>query len=154
MSELWKNVVTFWNNRDVEVQPPVSLEEIDQFESENNLVFPTDFRQYLLTANGTGDDCDDEMFRFWSLSEIKSVEDELAGYKSPDFPYEFTHPNCYVFADYMIWSWAYAIQLSDSPDQPGPVFRVTNGAESEGELISPSFRGFMRQYLVDSMYLL
>ena len=89
---------------------------------------------------------DDGMYRFWPLQEVKLVEDELADTENGTvYGDRYAYPNCFVFADHCIWCWGYAVRITDDPNQPGPVFRVT-GDKKPGEEMASSFFEFMSQY--------
>jgi len=91
---------------------------------------------------------DRDMFRFWSISEIVPVSEQLNDSHGVIYPDRFAYPHCFVFADYLINSWLYAVKLTSDLNQPAPVYRVTRG-EPAGGPIAPSFRAFMTRYAED-----
>ncbi len=95
-----------------------------------------------MTVDGTGDEMDEDLYRFWPLAEVKPVHEQLADTEHFSYPDRFAYPDCFVFADHCIDCWDYAIKLTDDPTQPGPVFRVT-GNDPPGEQMASSFREFM-----------
>ena len=90
-------------------------------------------------------DQDEKGFSFWSLERVRWVPEELAEEApvSPSFP---DAENFYAFADYLGWSWAYAIRLSELPG-PAPVILI--GKDSPA-LVARSFGEFVDLYLADS----
>jgi len=84
-------------------------EAIREFES-RYVKLPTEMRDYLLQLDGTSArwpvDQDARLFSFWQLAQIRPVNDELASYEVPPIA---GFERYFVFADFMDWSWAYAI---------------------------------------------
>ena len=144
----WNQIVDRWRSSNIAIRPGVSPDDIDAFQNKYGVVLPVDVRKYFMTSDGIGDDMDDDNFRFWPLSEVKPVHEELADTEHGIYPDRFAYPNCFVFADYCIWCWAYAVKLTDDPTQPAPVFGVT-ASETPGQQIAPSFREFMVNYAAD-----
>ena len=118
---------------------------IAQFEQRYEVVLPEDVRAYFVAEDGTGQDMDDECFRFWPLAEVRPVEDELDESGGVVYPDRFAYPNCFVFADHLMNSWLYAVRLTTDRTQLAPVFRVT-ASDQPGEQMAPTFRQFMSQY--------
>ena len=145
----WNGVFETWLLSDLSIRPGVSEDAISVFESKHNVVLPADVRAFFLLADGTGDDMDSHLYRFWPLNEVKLVEDELSDSRH-DTAYgdRLAYPNCFIFADYCIWCWAYALKLTTDPDQPAPVYRVTGG-EEPGEQMASSFIEFMTKYSIN-----
>lgn len=82
------------------------------------------------------------------MSKVKPVEDELSDTTGVIYPDLFSYLQCFVFADYLMNCWDYAVKLTSDPNQPAPVFRVT-ASDTPGDQMAPSFREFMEQYLAD-----
>jgi hypothetical protein len=129
------------------VRPGVTQAGIVAFEVKYEVALPPDVREFFSAADGTGDDMDHGLYRFWPLGEIQPVHDVLV---SDRFTYSDRHsyPDCFAFADYCINLWDYAVKLTKDPLQPAPVFRVTGG-DPPGEQMAESFREFMEQYAVN-----
>ena len=108
-----------------------------------------EFRDYLLTVNGMlqsgNEDCDSNIFAFWQLNRIRPIADEC-----PELQRSPEEGRYFVFADYMIWSWAYAIDLAASSATAGRVILVGRLRE---QIVSPNFFGFVRLYAEDSRQL-
>ena len=112
-------------------------DEIQAFEQRNGIQLPADLREYFLRLNGI--DMDPGLFRFWPFSRLIPLKSPSAvGLETGRY---------FIFADYMVGTWYYAIFLGNDsylqnrvilPDFPGrPV-------------IAHSFTEFVELYLTDS----
>jgi hypothetical protein len=142
LADPWNRVIEAWRRSKIPIRAGVSAYAIAEFQSKYCVVLPTAVHEYFMAADGTADEMDDGLYRFWPLAEVKPVHEELADTD------RFAYPDCFVFADHCINCWDYAVKLTDDPAQPAPVFRVT-GSNSPGEQMSPSFREFMQRYADD-----
>ena len=88
-------------------------------------------------------DTDDELIRFWQLVEMKPVLNELPS-ADPD-----THRSLFVFADWSISAYYYAIELSSENNELGAVSIV--GGRAEPVPVAASFSEFLGSYLDDTM---
>ncbi len=141
---LWTRVHDVWRRSKIAIRPGVSSMDIAAFEAKYGIVMPTDVRDYFCAADGTGDDMDECLYRFWPLEEVQPVHDVLV---SDRFEYSdrYSYPDCFAFGDHCINCWVYALRLTGDPMQPAPVFRVTGG-DPPGEQMAASFREFMIRY--------
>lgn len=146
---LWARVHDVWRRSKISVRSGVSSSEIAAFESKFGVKLPPDVRDYFCAADGTGDDMDECLFRFWPLAEVKPVHQVLVSDRF-EYPDRHSYPGCFVFADHCISCWDYAVRLTDDSMQPASAFRVT-GAESGGEQLSATFREFMMRYAENPM---
>ncbi len=146
--DLWNRIIERWRHSNIATLRSNSFETIAAFEMKHGVVLPADVRDYFATVDGTGDDMDGELFRFWPLTEVKPVYEVLEDTERFSYPDRFAYPNCFVFADYCISCWDYAVKLTSDPTQPAPVFRVT-GSDPPGEQMASSFREFMERYAAD-----
>ena len=144
--EPWSKIVGYWRRSGIVIRPGVSLAEVEAFQLKYSVAVPADLLAYLLTVDGSSDgDMDDDLFRFWPLSEVVPVHEELDERGGVVYSDRFCYPNCFVFADYLVNSWLYAVKLTTDPSQPAPVYRVT-ASRDPGEQMSASFREFMESY--------
>jgi hypothetical protein len=143
--DLWHCVRRQWRRAGVGASVGVIETAVAEFENHYAVALPDDVRAYFVAENGTGQDMDDEYFRFWPLSEVRPVEDELDESGGVIYSDRFAYPNCFVFADHLMNSWLYAFRLTADRAQLAPVFRVTASFEP-GEQMAPTFRQFMSQY--------
>ena len=112
-------------------------EEIKEFEAKNEIVFPLDFREYLMELNGMmGYSTDDDM-RFYPLKEIRKCN-----YLDPK--YQVLNKNYYVFADFSVQLFNYAIELLPISSETNSVCLI--GAEAP-ILMAQSFTDFLKIYL-------
>lgn len=144
--ELWRRVVARWRRDKISIRRGVGPDAISAFQSEYGVALPADVRDYFLFVDGMGDEMDEGLYRFWPLSEVKPVHEELADTEwGSSYPDRFAYPDCFVFADHCISCWDYAVKLTRDPLQPAPVFRVTGG-DPPVEMMAASFRDFMASY--------
>ncbi|HMG18580.1 MAG TPA: SMI1/KNR4 family protein [Gemmatimonadales bacterium] len=124
---------------------PADEPQINEFETKYHVRLPPDFRAYVASLNGgeSGRDgpMDSSQIAFWRLDQIEPLVKE-----SSDGP-----PVLFVFADFLIDSHAYAIQLSDDPNTPTPVF-IDWGERTEK--VADSFSSFIHSYLSNDRHVL
>jgi len=144
----WDRIIEYWRRSNLAIRSGVSVDAITAFQTKYRIVLPVDVREYFLATDGTGEDMDSCLYRFWPLGEMKPVHDELTDLEHFTYPDRFAYPDCFVFADYSICCWLYAVKLNVDPTQSAPVFRVT-GNDSPGEQMASSFREFMERYAAD-----
>ena len=134
-----------WASLGVEINRGVSTEELTVFESKYSVRLPADLRDYFLTVDGMAEDVtDDSLIRFWPLNEVKPVTEEAPAFS--DSSYILEAESLFVFADFCIWSHAYAIRLSSDNESPNPVFVI--GGE-QPEKMFDSFSDLVASYLID-----
>ena len=146
----YQKLVQRWSADGLTIAAGVSEEGLRRFETKYGvrLLSVPDFGEYLLNLDGMaqigGHDCDGKGFAFWPLSRIKSVPEECAENKV-EVP-RFDDIGIYfAFADYMQWSWAYAICVA--PNQLGQILQF--GTRSP-RIVADSFSQFVDAYLADS----
>jgi hypothetical protein len=82
-----------------------------------------------LHADGTEDDWQDALpFRFWPLAEIEPVEEEFS---EPTHPDHSRYPGHFLFADYLLWSHGYAVNLNQPALGIGTIARVGGPCRTE-----------------------
>ena len=139
-----------WVSLGVEINPGVSTAELTAFESKYHVSLPADLRDYFLTVDGMAEGVsDDALIRFWALNEVKPITEEAPLFS--DSTYISEPESLFVFADYCIWSHAYAIRLSSETESPNPVFVI--GGE-QPEKVFDSFSDLVTSYLSDPERLL
>ncbi|MBP8006771.1 MAG: SMI1/KNR4 family protein [Acinetobacter sp.] len=122
---------------------PATWQEVLAFEYKYQVKLSPILRAYFLEFNGIADrDMDDNYFTFLSLAEFRSVESISTNSDSDKLLY----PNCFVFSDYLVWCWGYAVQL-DQIGSDGVVYQVAGTPKRK---VADSFTGFLQQYLIDS----
>lgn len=125
--------------------PPATSQEIREFESRHHIKFPLDLRGYFLTVNGFGppNDQDRNGFSFWPLASLVAV----SVFDGGRFAFPGAH-ECFLFADYLGWSWAYAIRLN-SAGAVTPVC-IVGTADGQPIWIADSFSEFVTLYVTDA----
>ena len=122
----------------------VAEDALVEFERRYAVSLPKDFRSYFLLANG-GETNDESFVRFWPLEEVVPVEVELADY-APD---RDLYPGAFVFADFAINAWLWAIQLGGDPGDVGRVFLLEVDGRRKPPIVQ-SFTEWVRCFLVNS----
>lgn len=140
--EIWLRLAEHWQRNGCAASPGVSASAIAEFEHRYQVVMPAGVRAYFQAMDGQCPEMGSDLFRFWPLSEVKLVSEELGDIHSQ----RLSFPNCFVFVDYLIWSWAYAVEMGNSPDLPGAVYRIDDGENSQ---VCTSFMEFIRAYVAD-----
>jgi hypothetical protein len=129
----------------IEINPGVSNEELTAFESKYHVSLPSDLRDYFLSVNGMAEGVsDDALIRFWSLNEVKPIPEEAPDYDDPAYIQDAQ--SLFFFADYCIWSHAYAIRLSSSSEASNPVIVI---GDEKPTLMFDSFSELVSSYLSD-----
>lgn len=126
----------------VQINPPVSVEELALFEQKYGVVLPDDLKDYFLLFNGTGQgNFGESGYAFFSLEELEPIcetsdlnEEEKSIYS-----------NCFAFSDYMIWCWGYVVRLN-SVAGDNPVFSIYLSSPSDLK-VANSFSEFVSIYL-------
>ena len=122
------------------------------FEQENNVIIPSDLKDYFIFFNGTNGEYTDDFFRFYSLRDFKDVEAELSSWSgSPDYSKITNTLNdakeFYVFADFTFNMFSYGIKLGPKLNTSNEVIVI---AGSQFRKIANSFTEFLELYLSDS----
>ena len=132
-----------WASHNLEINAGASEAELDSFEAKHGVVLPSDFRDYFLSVNGMPPDVvDDGMIRFWELGEVEPLPTGAPEYSEPGY---IENPeSLFLFADYSIWTHAYAIRIGSVALPSNEV--VIIGYESP-VAISSSFSEFVDRYL-------
>ena len=147
---IWTNLTERWSNSDLTIRDGVTSERIKVFENQYSVVLPQQVVDYFRFVDGMDDEMYRDMYRFWKLEQVRPVFDVLSGH---DFSERDAYPSYFVFADYMINSWCYAVLLTEDGQQPAPVRFVTY-SDSPGGFAANSFQSFMQQYCEDPDQLL
>lgn len=138
-----------WRKLGLPVSAGCSESDLQRFEKRVGVPLPSDMRTYFRTINGMRagwpGDQDTAGFSFWPLARVSWVPEELAEV-SPHTPVFAGSEEFYAFADYMGWSWAYAIRLSAS----GKANQVVLIGKDVPELVAESFTEFVDLYLTES----
>lgn len=129
----------FWWGRDPVSDPPE--EGIRALEKRYAIRLPDDFRHYLHATMPQGNEWDDEGTRWFPLADIKSLREECADRDSVS---ALDSDKLLVFADFLIWCYAWAVDCSDTADR-GRVALITG----KDHYVADSFDDFLDRYLRD-----
>lgn len=123
-----------WKESQLKIKPGVSAEQLAQFEEKFETHLRPDIHTYFEAVNGMEiDEMDSEShIRFWPLEEVKPLREEV------DAPWVAEYRDYYLFADYLLWSHGYAIDLS--PTGQGTIVMV--GGESP-QVVASSLAEFI-----------
>lgn len=134
-----------WLSQGVEINPGVSGEDLAAFEAAYKISLPPDMRDYFLSVNGMAEGVSDSaLISFWPLNEVKPIPETAPGYSDPSYIPE--SESIFLFADFCIWSHAYAIRLCNSQAASNPIFVI--GCERPIMLFN-SFSQLVNEYLID-----
>jgi hypothetical protein len=137
-----QQLLEYWQSQpDLELCPPASEHEVRDFELRHSVSLANSMKELYQVANGfrPPGDQDHNGFSFWSLERIAPVDQ----YESGRFG---NHKNLFLFADYLSWSWAYAVRLQ--PGTTDAVYMI--GTASNNPLpVASSFDEFLHLYELD-----
>lgn len=133
----------FWLRQGIKLNSGASQDELDSFEVKHSVRMPEDLRDYFASVNGfDGSEhwmTDENVITFLSLDEVRPVSE----YWSPDVAGGDSY---FVFADYSISAYVYAIRLLNvSGGNPVVVLYDRTPIEVAG-----SFSEFVVGYLAGS----
>lgn len=146
--DLYSAVAAHWAASDTDYRPlPNAQACVEELERRYALRLPEDFRDYLTHASPSQTYWDHIGTQWWTINEIKNIPDEC-----PDGPVGGPNPEIeaerdyyLVFADFLIWCYAWAICCSDGPNR-GRVALI--GGAPDG-FVADSFREFVALELTD-----
>jgi hypothetical protein len=127
----------------------VNEKEILSFESKYSVKMPLDLRDYFHQVNGMGywpADQDKEGFSFYRLRDIKTLSETA---KDQQFDWLKNLPEAdsfFIFSDYLVWCWGYAVRLSKDPTVKNDVVLLCCHNPIK---IADSFMEFVELYFED-----
>jgi hypothetical protein len=123
---------------------------VDDFEQTFHLALPSDFRQFLSVTNGTSEALGDGL-TFWTIEDLKPLSTVLSGTECLDPRHPSFLPEAselYVFCDWLINSFCYAIHLGAGKDR-GVVLFVDG---SNSYRCASSFSQFLEIYMLEAQH--
>jgi len=132
----------FWG----ETPPPSSLtgaSVADALEMRHDIHLPDDFRAYLAEACPAEESMQGDCFSLWSPEQIKTIREECGSETPPNQvnpEIEADADRYLVFADFMLWCYAYAICCADGPNWG----KVAIIGSTPDRFVASSFSSFMR----------
>ncbi len=121
----------------------VSPSELEAFEARYAIRLPDDFRAYMMAVMPKGNDLDSEGTCWWALDRLKSVREECAQWEGGTGV--DGDEKAIVFADYLIWCFAWAIDCSDGENR-GKIILLTG---AKNPCVAESFNQFLDRYIRD-----
>jgi hypothetical protein len=148
--EPWSKIVQYWSRCGLGSRAGATPDQVTAFEQKYGVVLPDDFRDYIEMVDGTGPNfLDDDYISFLSLSEIRPVHEFLDDADGVIYSDRFAYPDCFVFADYMLSCWMYAVEMTADRSTSGRVFQVT-ASDKPGGVEAETFEEFMQRYAADA----
>jgi hypothetical protein len=153
MNRVIEKLRAHWLSKAIGLPSGNSEQQMREFEHRYHVNLPPDFRDYFLRVDGMNPHWpnaqDTEGYTFWSLDRVKSIPEEAVKHNSGQEWGSFSGAeSLFVFADYLDWSWAYAIRLLRDPFESGRIFMI--GKQETPIKIADLFSDFVELYLVDS----
>jgi hypothetical protein len=140
-----------WAAEGFPLRDGVSSDELEQFEAHHQVCLPPDLRLYFASVDGLdGGWMDEDGFTFLPLNKVKSIP-EVFGENPAAISRMPWLTRSYVFADWLISSWVYAIDLSQS-STAGPV--ICFGGYDWHRIAAENFSDFLGTYLEAPLRLL
>jgi hypothetical protein len=137
-----------WGTNDPALAPmPDAERRIAGLEQRYGISIPEDFRLYLLNTAPSGYYMDEIGTAWWTLDEIKNIPDECSADALGDRrnPAVVAEESRYlVFADFLIWCYAWAICCSDG-EHRGKIALISGG----DPFVADSFTHFVELELND-----
>lgn len=150
MSQRIARLLDHWERRGIRRAPPSAPADLTRFESRFAVRLPGDLREYFLVAGGMDlaatNAPDDAGFSLWPLPDLTPAAQGLSARGVVGVSLSGLD-GLFLFADYLGFSWAYAIDLQNTADRPNPV--VLLGRETPVP-IADSFSHFVDFYLADA----
>lgn len=140
-----------WREEGVQLSVPATNENVSFFSLSNNILLPPDLVEYFVKLNGTSDGYDGRLFKFYPLSQFKTIKNELGAWGGvPDYRNLVKrlndHEHCYVFADYSFHLLSYAVRLYPYSSTINEIYVLCG---EEFKIIANSFTEFVSLYLDD-----
>jgi SMI1 / KNR4 family (SUKH-1) len=149
MESLPIRIRNYWLAHGVKIQPGASPEDLVVFERTHGVTLPADVRAFLQAVNGFEEgEWDEEMVEWYPISKWEPMI-------GPSYAVE-TLPDAasyYVFADYCLNAFLYAIRLGPSVDEQNTVIGWFGGDPPSWRMAS-SFSELLEAYLRDPAVML
>jgi len=125
----------------VEARIAMRESRIADIEARYAMTLPEDFREYLASACPYEDRHDSEDTTWWGFEQIRSLPEAYPHAVSGELAWHAVDKYL-VFADFMVWCWAWAINCGDD-ERRG---RVAIIGGSPDRFVAKSFRDFLQLY--------
>lgn len=118
------------------------------------MALPKDLIEYFRLLNGTGGECTNDLYEFYSIDRIKKVKEEFKDWKGVPNYQQLSDVDevseLYVFANFNFNLFAYAISLYPAFSNTNEVYILCG---EQHRKIANSFYEFVKLYLSDSIEL-
>jgi hypothetical protein len=146
MASLADRLRAYWLSIGAKLRQPASPEEIRAFETRYGVHVPRDLRDYFLIVNGLEEgEWDGEMIEWYPLQKWRNLIESgwaLEGLPNPE--------SYFLFADYCLDAFGYAIRLYSSTTDRNPVICV----DAHEPPLAQSFSELIEAYLANPSVLL
>ncbi|HSI16789.1 MAG TPA: SMI1/KNR4 family protein [Sphingomonas sp.] len=133
----------WWRGHDGPAGEPIAEGAVAAFEERHGLTLPADFRAYLLHAAPVTEEMDAECTTWWPFERLRTLPEECPG-DAPAPILRGRDAQCVVFADHLVWCWAWAICCGDDGNY-GKVLLVCG----DDRFVADSFTDFVRRHVTD-----
>jgi len=125
---------------------------IIQFQGSTGFILPNDLAYFFSIAGSAERQYNEEMYRFLSVNGFRRIDKELSDFKgTPDYSNIVStlteYKECFLFADYMVCMFSYAIRLSENESVANDIYIICG---DKYKIIANSFTEFLHLYLSGS----
>jgi hypothetical protein len=129
--------------------------KIHSFEQKTGFLLPPDLAEYFIMIDKTAGRMDTELYEFYAIDQFESIKRGLAHWGGvPNYRNIVNtldkYENCFVFADYMMHSFTYAIRLHPDTRIDNDIYVISG---DKYKVIANSFSGFLHLYFDESLAL-
>lgn len=157
MNKYLLTIKQLWDLENINSVINVNEENINSFTRTYGLIIPNDIREYFMEINGTNENYDGRFFKFYPFSQFKSIDDHFNNWEGvPNYNAAKNvirdSQNCFVFADYMCYTFSYAIRLYPKEMKVNEIYIICG---DEYKFIASSFSEFAELFVLseESLYL-
>jgi hypothetical protein len=129
--------------------------KILSFEAKSGYLLPPDMAEFFRMLNGAANQMDENLYEFYQIDRFANIQHSLGSWGGiPNYRNIINtfnnYENCYVFADYMMHSFAYAIRLHPDKRTDNQVYIICG---DKYKVIANSFTDFLILYFDESIEL-
>ncbi len=140
----WQLLTLWWQATDSHVTDGAnSPEGVAALAGRYDVTLPADFHAYLLRGCPMEDHgMDEELGTWWPLERVRNLLEEEGCGPEPGLP--GNGARYLLFADHLIWCWAWAISC-----EPGPTYGQVVRVSDTIRVVADSFTDFVERYVRD-----
>jgi hypothetical protein len=132
----------FWSKQGIKLRPGLSTEALAKVESQLNVSFPNDLKDYFLFADGFDGETDNENISFLSIEEAARESTIWS-------PPVGGTASLFAFADFLIFSHVYMIELRNTASKSGSVYVVYDSKHDFVRKVASTFTDFVKGYVAN-----